>query len=307
MYQELHQSVLLNESVAALVINKSGCYLDSTFGRGGHSRAILNQLNNEGRLYVIDCDPEALVFAEALAKEDDRVTVLVGKFESVIVDLLSQGKQFDGVFFDFGVSSPQLDDPQRGFSFQHNGPLDMRMNNQTGMSAADWINQANVNDMKTIFWQYGDEKNAARIAKAITIAREDKRIETTRDLVEVILKVNKPHPKEKKHPATRVFQAIRIFINDELGQIERTLPKALKLLKAGGRLVVISFHSLEDRIVKRFMRSMSKPESIGRRLPVVPDYLRPAVIKVVGKPTKACDIDTNVRARSAVMRVAEVL
>ena len=307
MFQDLHQSVLLEQAVTALAINPSGLYLDGTFGRGGHSRLVLNALSENGRLFVIDCDPEALAFAHELAQEDARVHVLAGDFETVVNDLLSQGETFDGVLFDFGVSSPQIDDASRGFSFQKDGPLDMRMNNHAGDSAADWLNQADADEMKRVFWRYGEEKNAGRIARAIVEHREEAPLVNTSDLVAVVKTVNKPHPKEKKHPATRVFQAVRIHINNELGQIEQVLPNALSLLKQGGRLVVISFHSLEDRIVKRFIRDMSKPESVDRRMPVLPDNLRPALLKIVHKPVKAQDVDENVRARSAIMRVAEKL
>ncbi len=307
MFQELHQSVLLHEAVTALSVDPDGHYLDGTFGRGGHSRAILAQLSDAGRLFVVDCDPEALAFARDLAVEDDRVTVLAGDFETVVNQLTEEAKQFDGVLFDFGVSSPQLDDAHRGFSFQNDGPLDMRMDCESGQSAAEWLNTAPVDEMKKVFWRYGEEKNAGRIARAIAETRLERPLKTTKDLVDVIAQVNKPHPKEKKHPATRVFQAVRIHVNDELGQIERMLPQSLKLLKSGSRLVVISFHSLEDRLVKRFMRDMSKPETVDRRMPVLPDHLRPALLKLVGKPVKAVDVDPNIRARSAIMRTAELL
>lgn len=307
MFQELHQSVLLHEAVTALSVDPDGQYLDGTFGRGGHSRAILSQLSAAGRLYVIDCDPEALAFARDLAAEDSRVTVLAGDFETVVNQLAEEAKQFDGVLFDFGVSSPQLDDAHRGFSFQQDGPLDMRMDCESGQSAAEWLNTASAEEMKKVFWRYGEEKRAGRIARAVVETREEKPLTTTKDLVNVIVQVNKPHPKDKKHPATRVFQAVRIHVNDELGQIERMLPQSLKLLKSGSRLVVISFHSLEDRLVKRFMRDMSKPEAVDRRMPVLPDHLRPALLKLIGKPVKAVDVDANVRARSAIMRTAELL
>ena len=215
--------------------------------------------------------------------------------------------QFDGILFDFGVSSPQIDQAERGFSFQQNGPLDMRMNNSVGMTAAEWINTASADEMKKVFWRYGEEKNAGRIARKIVEVREQQPFATTFDLVEVVRAINPPFYKVKKHPATRVFQAIRIFINDELGQVERVLPLALDLLKQGGRLVVISFHSLEDRIVKRFIRTLSLPAKVDRRMPVIPDDALQPVLKSLGKPIKAVDHDDNVRARSAIMRVAEKL
>jgi len=217
------------------------------------------------------------------------------------------GLQFDGILFDFGVSSPQIDQAERGFSFQKNGPLDMRMNNSTGMTAAEWVNTATADEMKKVFWRYAEEKNAGRIARKIVEVRKEKPFKTTFDLADVVSEVNPPFYKIKKHPATRVFQAIRIFINDELGQVERVLPLAYDLLKSGGRLVVISFHSLEDRLVKRFIRTLSQPAKVDRRMPVIPDDVQQPVLKSLGKPTKAADHDENVRARSAIMRVAEKL
>lgn len=305
MTQALHQTVLLNQAVEALSVKADGSYLDATFGRGGHSRSILSHLSGEGRLTVVDCDPEAIAFAEALQAEDSRVTLYQGAFEDVLRELREQGQVFDGVLFDFGVSSPQIDQAERGFSFQKQGPLDMRMNNQDGMTAAEWLNTASADEMKKVFWRYGEEKNAGRIARAIVEHREEQPLVTTLDLVAVVEQVNRPSFKQKKHPATRVFQAVRIFINDELGQVERVLPLSLDLLKQGGRLAVISFHSLEDRLVKRFMRDQSRPEKVDRRLPVLPENMPQPILKLIGKPIKAVDHDDNVRARSAIMRVAE--
>lgn len=307
MEQALHQTVLLNQAVEALTVKSDGHYIDATFGRGGHSRLILEQLGPSGTLTVIDCDPEAIEFAQRLQQTDQRVSVEVGFFEAVMQDLFERGARFDGVLFDFGVSSPQLDQAERGFSFQQDGPLDMRMNNAAGLSAAQWLNSASVDEMKRVFWRYAEEKNAGRIARKIVEVREEKPLATTFDLVDVVKTVNKPNYKIKKHPATRVFQAIRIFINDELGQVERVLPIALKLLNKGGRLVVISFHSLEDRLVKRFMRDASMPPKVDRRMPVIPDDAKQPELKLITKPIKAVDHDENVRARSAIMRVAEKL
>lgn len=305
MTQALHQTVLLNQAVEALSVNADGEYLDATFGRGGHSREILSHLSGKGRLTVVDCDPEAIEFAKALQAEDERVTLYQGAFETVLSELQEQGRVFDGVLFDFGVSSPQIDQAERGFSFQKQGPLDMRMNNQEGMTAADWLNSASADEMKKVFWRYGEEKNAGRIARAIVERRAEQPLATTMDLVAVVEQVNKPNFKQKKHPATRVFQAVRIFINDELGQVERVLPLSVDLLKKGGRLVVISFHSLEDRLVKRFMREQSRPEKVDRRMPVLPENMPQPKLKLVGKAIKAVDHDENIRARSAIMRVAE--
>ncbi len=307
MGQALHQTVLLNQAVEALAVKPAGCYLDATFGRGGHSRLILEKVDQNGSLAVVDCDPEAIEFACQLQQEDQRVSVHVGAFEQVLQDFLAEGLTFDGILFDFGVSSPQLDQAERGFSFQQDGPLDMRMNNAAGMTAAEWVNSASADEMKKVFWRYAEEKNAGRIARKIVEARSDKPLRTTFDLVEVVKSVNKPNYKIKKHPATRVFQAIRIFINDELGQVERVLPIALELLKPQGRLVVISFHSLEDRLVKRFMRDASKPPKVDRRMPMIPVGVKQPDLKLVSKPVKAVDFDENVRARSAIMRVGEKL
>lgn len=305
MSQSSHQSVLLDQAVEALAVKADGRYLDATFGRGGHSRLILSLLSDQGRLDVVDCDPEAIVVAEALSKIDTRVVLHSGSFEQVLSQMVAEGDQFDGVLFDFGVSSPQIDQAARGFSFQQEGPLDMRMNNQSGMTAAEWLNSASADEMKRVFWRYGEEKNAGRIAREIVSSREESPLKTTFDLVEVVKRINRPNYKDKKNPATRVFQAIRIFINDELGQVERVLPFSVDLLKPGGRLVVISFHSLEDRLAKRFMRKQSLPEKVDRRMPVIPANAKQPDLKVLGKPIKAVDHDTNIRARSAIMRVAE--
>lgn len=302
MSQQLHQSVLLNQAVESLAVKSDGHYLDATFGRGGHSEVILSHLGPQGSLTVIDCDPEAIQVAKQLCQNDARVILREGSFEQVMMTLLEEGKQFDGILFDFGVSSPQIDQAERGFSFQQNGPLDMRMNNQAGMSAAEWMAVASADEMKRVFWRYGEEKNSGRIAKKIVEVREEKPLLTTFDLVDVVAQINR---REKKHPATRVFQAIRIFINDELGQVERVLPISVSLLVPKGRLVVISFHSLEDRLVKRFMRKASQGEKVDRRMPVIPENAKQPDLNILGKPTKAVDHDENVRARSAIMRVAE--
>lgn len=307
MFQQLHQSVLLQEAVEALAVRSAGRYLDATFGRGGHARQILQNLGQDGRLTVVDRDIEALRFAQELASEDNRVEVIAGDFASVVDDLCQAEVLFDGVLFDFGVSSPQLDDAGRGFSFRQDGPLDMRMDNQSGETAAEWLNRASVEEMKKVFWRYGEERNAARVAREVVAMRADRPLLRTIELADLVERVIGSNHRSKKHPATKVFQAIRIFINDELKQIEQVLPNALRLLSQGGRLVLISFHSLEDRLVKRFIREMAKPENIDRRLPVVPDNMRPALLKPVGKAVKAVDYDANVRARSAVMRVAERL
>lgn len=307
MEQTTHQSVLLKQAVEALAVNPSGHYLDATFGRGGHSQLILSQLGESGRLTVVDCDPDAIKVAEQMQQNDSRISIYAGGFEQALSAMNEAGKVFDGILFDFGVSSPQIDQAERGFSFQKNGPLDMRMNNSAGMTAAEWVNTATADEMKKVFWRYAEEKNAGRIARKIVEVREQQPFKTTFDLADVVSEINPPFYKIKKHPATRVFQAIRIYINDELGQVERVLPLAFELLKQGGRLVVISFHSLEDRLVKRFIRTLSRPAKVDRRMPVIPDDAQQPVLKSMGKPIKAVDHDANVRARSAIMRVAEKL
>ena len=304
MSQSLHQSVLLQHATAALAVKSDGHYLDATFGRGGHALEILDNLSGQGRLDVIDRDPEALKVANEMAAVDDRVTVYSGDFESVIEQQLKPGV-YDGVLFDFGVSSPQIDQAERGFSFQKDGPLDMRMNNQQGETAAQWLARADMDEMRRVFWRYGEEKFARRIAQKIVDTRQDKPLTRTKQLADLVAEANKVFT--KKNPATRVFQAIRIHINDELGQIERSLPLALNLLKPGGRLVVISFHSLDDRLVKRFMKQQAKPVKVDRRMPVMPADMPQATLKIIGKAVKAHEVDTNVRARSAVMRAAERL
>ena len=300
LYQ--HETVLKQEAVDALHVKPSGVYVDGTFGRGGHSRLILEQLDEAGRLYVIDCDPEAIAEAEQLAAEDQRVSVCSGIFADL--QNLLQAKAVaavDGVLFDFGVSSPQIDQAERGFSFQRSGPLDMRMDNSQGISAAEWLAEADPAEMRQVFWRYGEEKNAARIARKIAEVRTETPLQTTQQLADLVAEIN---VRDYKNPATRVFQAIRIHINRELEQIEQVLPQACELLNPGGRLVVISFHSLEDRIVKRFMKQYSRAEKVDRRMPVMVAQ-KPPKLRLIGKPLKAVDVDANVRARSAIMRVAE--
>jgi len=304
MSQATHQTVLLSQAVQALNINPCGHYLDATFGRGGHSQLILAQLGEAGKLNVVDCDPEAIAVAKQLQQQDKRLSIYASGFEHALTEMQGAGLQLDGILFDFGVSSPQIDQAKRGFSFQKDGPLDMRMNNAAGMTASEWVNTASADEMKRVFWRYGEEKNAGRIARKIVEVREDKPFMSTLDLANLVSEVNPPFYKMKKHPATRVFQAVRIFINDELGQVERVLPLALSLLKQGGRLVVISFHSLEDRLVKRFIRTLSRPAKVDRRMPVIPDDAKQPELKSLGKPIKAVDHEDNVRARSAIMRVA---
>ncbi len=303
-----HTSVMLENAVDWLVTNPSGTYVDGTYGRGGHSRCILTSLATDGRLIGIDKDPEAVASGEALAREDDRFRMAWSSFadmQSVCNQL--QAVPLDGILLDLGVSSPQLDDAQRGFSFSHDGPLDMRMNPDTGMSAAEWINTAKEKDLVQVFFDYGEEKFARRMANAIVNRRAETPFTRTLDLAEVVKAAN-PRWEKHKHPATRVFQAIRIFINGELDELQRVLQASLDLLRPGGRLVVISFHSLEDRMVKRFMRDQAQGPKVPKGLPLrEEDLQRNLKVLVKGLKADAPEIADNVRARSAVLRVAERL
>ena len=304
-----HITVLLNEAVAALAIKPEGIYIDGTFGRGGHSRLLLQQVAATGRLIGFDKDPQAIQTGLTLAQEDPRFTIVQRSFADLAQEIESQQltAQVDGILLDLGVSSPQLDDASRGFSFMHDGPLDMRMNPASGISAADWIAEVSQEQLAQVFKTYGEERFAKRLAKAVVERREQHAFTTTADLAAVI---SAAHPSWEKgrHPATKAFQAIRIFINNELGDLEQGLEAAVKVLKPGGKLVVISFHSLEDRIVKQFIRRMEKGEqdNLPRDLPVITQRFEP-ILKACGKPQYASaeEVLANPRSRSAVMRVAE--
>lgn len=302
----VHLTVLLQEAAEALVTDKQGRYVDGTFGRGGHSRAVLSQLGNAGRLLGIDKDPAAIKQGEQLAARDARFAIRQGSFAEMtdfIGDLGWDG--VSGVLLDLGVSSPQLDDASRGFSFMRNGPLDMRMNPAEGESAADWLARAEEADIAKVLWQLGEEKFSRRIARAVVAQRQTQRIETTGELAKLIEDAV-PRREKGKHPATRSFQAIRIFLNRELEDLEAGLQAAVDALLPGGRLVVISFHSLEDRIVKRFMRDLARGPQLPRGLPVTGQMAAPA-FRLIGKAARASDdeVGGNVRARSAIMRVLE--
>lgn len=304
--QKLHQSVLLDTAVDLLVHLPDGNYVDCTFGRGGHSRLILNRLGENGRLIGIDKDPEAIAFANELAEEDRRFSVFHGSFAQLSEAMSGCGwSQVDGVLMDLGVSSPQLDDAERGFSFMRQGPLDMRMNPTQGMSAADWLASAEEQEIADVIWRYGEERFSRRIARAVVLRREEGAIATTRDLAELVSSAV-PKKEKHKHPATRTFQAIRIFINRELEDLETGLAAAVDRLAPGGRLVVISFHSLEDRMVKRFMRDLARGPQLPKGLPVTASEAE-SDYRLVGKALKAdvAEVSDNVRARSAVMRVLE--
>ncbi len=304
-----HVPVLLHEALQALDVKPEGVYLDGTFGRGGHAAAVLERLGSGGRLYGLDKDPAAVRVAKELAAKDSRFIFRKGSFAQMdeLVGMLADFKGLDGVLLDLGVSSPQLDTPERGFSFSSDGPLDMRMDTTTGESVAQWLETASEAEIADVLWRYGEERFSRRIARRIVAARQQKPVDTTAELAELI-RAAIPNREMKKDPATRSFQALRIFINRELEDLQLGLEKSVEMLRPGGRLVVISFHSLEDRIVKRFMRKMSRPERLPRRLPVVDaDITMP--MKTIGKAIKpgAEEIARNPRSRSAVMRVAEKL
>ncbi|HHJ18301.1 MAG TPA: 16S rRNA (cytosine(1402)-N(4))-methyltransferase RsmH [Gammaproteobacteria bacterium] len=295
--------------MAALNIKDEGRYLDATFGRGGHSQGIMKQLGQTGRLYAMDKDPMAILSAVERMGVESRFVIRQDSFAELDQFLLSEGVNdgIDGVLMDLGVSSPQLDDPERGFSFSDDGPLDMRMDADHGETAAQWLNHAAADEIAYVLKTYGEERFAKRIANAIVARREAQPFTTTADLASVVSAAN-PRWEKHKNPATRSFQAIRIYINQELDDLEIGLKKAVDALRSGGRLVVISFHSLEDRLVKRFIRSLSQPARIPKRLPVMDSGSR-AVLRVIGKPIKPSEQETrrNPRARSAVLRIAEKL
>jgi 16S rRNA (cytosine1402-N4)-methyltransferase len=302
-----HITVLLHEAVDALVQDVDGLYIDCTFGRGGHSRLILEKLSENGRLIGIDKDPRAIATANELAKEDSRFSICHGSFAEMSTWLAQngEGRPVAGILMDLGVSSPQLDEAERGFSFMNDGPLDMRMNTESGLTAAQWVATAKEEDIANVLYQFGEERYSRRLAKAIVMRRSQEAFERTLDLAQVI---KDAHPKwEKgKHPATKSFQAIRIFLNDELGDLTSGLDTATDLLAKQGRLVVISFHSLEDRMVKRFIRNKEKGPQLPPDIPIMAsDY--PIVLKHIGKAIKPSkeEVNANIRSRSAVMRVAE--
>lgn len=298
----IHETVLLDEAVESLAI-RSGLYVDATFGRGGHSRKILGSLPDDAILLVIDKDPEAIAVAEAMRAEDSRVEVFHGSFAQIDEALL--GRKVSGVLADLGVSSPQLDDADRGFSFMNDGPLDMRMNTQAGLSASEWLGTVNEVELAQVLRDYGEEKFAKRIAKAIVAEHKINPITTTSRLAAIASEAN-PSWEKHKHPATRVFQAIRIAVNRELEDLETFLRLASDSLEVGGRLVVISFHSLEDRMVKRYMRDLCAGAEPPKGVPVLEsDISRP--FKLESKAIKAskAEVERNPRSRSAVMRTIE--
>lgn len=306
---ERHLPVLLEEALQALVVSERGVYIDATFGRGGHSREILRRLGSQGRLIAMDKDPLAVASGREQFGGDARFSIQQGSFAGLATLAEAEGVMglVSGVLLDLGVSSPQLDDPARGFSFLNDGPLDMRMDPDGGISAAHWLATAGVAEIAGVLKEYGEERFARRIAQAIVRARQEAPILTTARLAEIVSRAN-PAWEQDKHPATRSFQAIRIYINRELEDLRACLDGILEVLAPGGRLVVISFHSLEDRMVKRFMREQSRGDPFPPGLPVTHEQLRP-VMRVLGKAVRATpgEVSSNPRARSAVMRVAERL
>jgi 16S rRNA (cytosine1402-N4)-methyltransferase len=303
----VHHPVLLAEAVAALAIRPEGCYVDGTFGRGGHSRAILERLGSQGRLIALDRDPQAIAAGAQI--KDSRFTLIHAAFsrlDEVLAEL--EITRVEGVLLDIGVSSPQLDDAARGMSFRFDAPLDMRMDTTQGETAADFLARAEQHQIEEVIREYGEERFAHALAKALVIARQQQRISSTGQLAALVAAVVRTR-EPGQHPATRTFQALRIYVNRELEELSLTLPQALGCLKPGGRLAVISFHSLEDRIVKRFLRDATHPPQPPKGVPVRAADLPPPTVRLVGKPAfaSAAEVAENPRARSAVMRVAEKL
>lgn len=305
----VHQSVLLDESIQGLDIKPCGIYFDGTFGRGGHSKALLSHLNEQGRLFAIDKDLDAVAYAAEHFGQDKRFHMIHGSFANIRECALKEGVcgKVDGILLDLGISSPQIDNPERGFSFMHDGPLDMRMDATQALSAERFIREAELDEMVSIFRLYGEERFAGRIARAIIAAREQSPITTTLQLAEIVKEAN-PKWEKHKHPATRVFQAIRIHVNQELSDLTQCLNGCIEVLAPKGRMAVISFHSLEDRIVKQFMRDKEQGERLPREVPVRYEQTK-TNFKRVGKAImpQQNEVTDNVRARSAVLRIGEKL
>lgn len=300
-----HVTVMLEEAVEALAPRPDGIYIDATFGRGGHTRALLARLAAGGRVLALDRDPAAVQAGQALA--EPRLTLVHAAFGELAAVAAAHGVvHADGVLFDLGVSSPQLDDPARGMSFRHDAPLDMRMDTSRGETAAQWLMRAELNEIEEVMREYGEERFAHAVAKALVAARAANPVTTTGQFAAIVagaVRTREPG----QHPATRCFQAVRIFVNQELEELSLALPQALKLLAAHARLVVISFHSLEDRIVKRFMRDAARPPQLPRRLPLRAAELPQPPLALVGGPRRPseAEVAANPRARSAILRVAE--
>lgn len=307
----MHKPVMQQEVIDGLNIQPAGVYVDATFGRGGHSKEILKNLSSTGKLLVIDKDPQAIESANKLQQQDERVRVFPGTF-SKINDYCEQENllgKVNGILLDLGVSSPQLDDPQRGFSFLRNGPLDMRMDPLSGVSAAQWLSVADRDEIARVLKVYGEENLAKKIATRICKRRDEQPIKDTKDLANIIEQcypVNKNKLKKRKHPATKSFQAIRIHLNNEIADLESFLQNVINVLADKGRLVVISFHSLEDRVVKNFINKEVRGDEHPKDMPIRQKDLQPKLAKIINmKKPSTTEVDDNVRARSAVLRVAE--
>lgn len=302
-----HEPVLLEEVLAAMAVRAEGCYVDATFGRGGHTQALLQRLNSAGRVLALDRDPAAIAAGRVRFADEGRLQLLQQPFAQLQAAVTEAGlaQGVDGVLFDLGVSSPQLDDATRGFSFMQDGPLDMRMDNSTGTTAAAWLAKVSERELLRVISEYGEERFARRIAAALVQARATQAITTTAQLAQLV-SAAVPTREPGKHPATRTFQAIRIAVNAELEQIDQALLQVLEVLKPGGRLCVISFHSLEDQRVKRFMQQHSLDDPMFAGLPEVPPERR-AKLKRIGRAihSSEAEIKRNARARSAILRVAE--
>lgn len=304
-----HETVLLAEAVTALNINPNGVYVDGTYGRGGHTNAILQALSPQGKVVAIDKDKDALQFAQTHHQRDQRFYSWHGSFGDFPAALAAAGieRPIQGLLLDLGVSSPQLDNAERGFSFMRDGALDMRMDTSQGLTAQEWLAHATEAEIAEVLWRYGEERFSRRIARNIVARRAEKPLATTLELADLVTK-SIPKREQGKHPATRSFQAIRIKINQELDEVEKCLQQATARLASGGRLVVISFHSLEDRIVKHYMRAQSTPPRLPKGLPIMDSAAYGNMpLRLVGKATRAPtnEVASNVRARSAIMRVAE--
>ncbi|MBN9230045.1 MAG: 16S rRNA (cytosine(1402)-N(4))-methyltransferase RsmH [Legionella sp.] len=304
---QMHQSVLLEESINGLAIREDGIYFDGTFGRGGHSQEILKHLGPYGKLYAVDKDLAAVAHAHELFGKDPRFHIFHGSFAEIEQFAQSAGVagQVNGILLDLGVSSPQLDNAARGFSFMQDGPLDMRMNTSQKFSAEVFVNELSADDMAAVFREYGEERFAGRIARAIVTARMEQPIQSTLELAEIVKAAN-PQWEKHKHPATRVFQAIRIYVNQELDDLKMCLEQSVRILAPQGRLAVISFHSLEDRIVKQFMRHREEGDKLPKEIPLT-DFALKTDFKRVGKAIKPKEeeVRNNMRSRSAVLRIGE--
>lgn len=303
----VHQTVLLDEAVVSVLGARDGVYVDATFGRGGHTRHLLAQLDADARVIGFDKDPQAIAAGQLLAAEDARFSIVHESFADILDVMTAMGLagSVNGVLADLGVSSPQLDDAERGFSFMNDGPLDMRMDVTRGQSAAEWIAGVDEAELARVLFEFGEERHSRRIARAIVRVRAENPITRTKQLADIVAEAH-PAWEKHKHPATRAFQAIRIFINNELGDIERFLRDALRVLKPQGRLAVISFHSLEDRLVKQYFQKEAKGDDFPPGLPITVDMLKPR-LKIIGKAIDPSveEVSANPRSRSARLRVAE--